>query len=260
MKKGIKDVIDARCNRLLELKKTVEDKLKSLPEGKVRIRHYGKGVYYTRADSSNKESSLHDNELIQKLIQREYLETVIVSTKSELNLLQKVQKRYPVTLFEDIYDQLSDDRKALAKPIIPTDEQYIKRWQDTPYTPKGFSDDMPYFTTMRGERVRSKSEMIIADRLFANGIPYKYECPLTVGKIVFHPDFTILRKSDRKELYLEHCGKIGDADYADDMVDRMNNYILADIREGDRLFLTFESANKPLDVRVVDKMINDYFK
>ena len=260
MKKGIKDVIDARCNRLLELQVSVEERLKNLPEGKLRIRHYGDGVYYTQMDSSGKERSLHDIELIQNLVQREYLEKVIAYTKAELDLLLKVQKRYPSSLIEDVYDRLSDERKAFAKPIIPTDEQFIKRWEEKPFTPKEFGDGTPYFQTMRGERVRSKSEMIIADRLFANGIPYKYECPLTVGNAVIHPDFTILKKSDRKEVYLEHCGRVGDQEYADDMVGRINEYTMAGIKMGDRLFLTFESANKPLDVRVIDKMITDYFK
>jgi predicted nuclease of restriction endonuclease-like RecB superfamily len=113
---------------------------------------------------------------------------------------------------------------------------------------------------MRGERVRSKSEVIIADRLLISGIPYKYECPLKVGKRVIHPDFTILRLSDRRVVYYEHCGKLDDPEYAEDLVNRVNDYNHAGIIQGERLFMTFETSKTPLDVRVLDKMIKENFR
>ena len=171
-----------------------------------------------------------------------------------------MKQQCPELIAEDVYSMMPDDRKPYIRPIILTDEQYISEWQNRPYDKKPISDDVPRFETLRGERVRSKSEVIIADRLYANGIPYKYECPILVGDEIIHPDFTILRVSDRKVVYLEHCGKVGDQDYADDMTERINKYTLAGIYERDRLFFTFETANKPLDVRVLDKMINDMFK
>lgn len=125
---------------------------------------------------------------------------------------------------------------------------------------KPISDDIPVYTTMRGERVRSKSEIIIADRLFANGIPYKYECPLKVGNEIIHPDFTILRMSDRKILYHEHCGMADDSGYAEDMVKRINDYSEEGIIQGDSLFLSFETSKQPLDVRVIDRLINSHFR
>lgn len=50
------------------------------------------------------------------------------------------------------------------------------------------------------ERVRSKSEVIIADILNQEGIPYRYECPLQLkgwGKV--YPDFTVLSERERPE-------------------------------------------------------------
>ena len=102
--------------------------------------------------------------------------------------------------------------------------------------------------------------MIIADRLYLNGIPYKYECPIKVGDEIIHPDFTILRISDRKILYLEHCGMLDDPKYADDLVRRASLYALEGIVMGDRLFYTFESSKTPLDVRVMEALINNQFR
>ena len=53
---------------------------------------------------------------------------------------------------------------------------------------------MTEYYTIKGERVRSKSEKIIADELYRYQIPYKYEFPLTLAthnrNIQLYPDFT----------------------------------------------------------------------
>lgn len=114
--------------------------------------------------------------------------------------------------------------------------------------------------TDRGERVRSKSEQLIANRLLAKGIPYKYECPINVGGKIFHPDFTILRISDRKEIYYEHLGKMGDEEYAHTTILRINKYVMNGIALGEKLFTTMESYTAPLDLRVLDQMIESSFR
>ena len=125
---------------------------------------------------------------------------------------------------------------------------------------KPFKKGAPEFYTLKGERVRSKSEVIIADRLRANGIPYRYECPLKVGNKVIHPDFTILRMSDRKIIYHEHCGKMSDQQYLDDMLSRARDYNDAGIILGDRLFYTFETDTTPLDVTILDNIIKRHYR
>jgi hypothetical protein len=66
--------------------------------------------------------------------------------------------------------------------------------------------------------------------------------------------------SDGKVMYHEHCGKMTDPQYYDDLVDRVNKYNQAGIIQGDRLTFTFESQDTPFDVRVIDRMIREYFK
>ena len=113
---------------------------------------------------------------------------------------------------------------------------------------------------MKGERVRSKSEVIIADRLYAKGIPYKYECPFLAGNEIIHSDFTILRLSDRKIVYHEHCGMMGKPEYVEDMISRVNKYAHEGIYLGDRLFLTFESSGQPMDISWLDDFIERNYR
>ena len=61
---------------------------------------------------------------------------------------------------------------------------------------------------MRGDMVRSKSEVIIADHLANNGIEYEYERSLTIAGITKYPDFTIEDMESGLTIYWEHCGML----------------------------------------------------
>ena len=256
------DYVDSRIQMVKSLISKIEEKLEQFPEGRINIRKVNSGTYYYFMGTDLKEKCLsnNDSQLIEDLLQKNYFERLVKISRQELVRLDRIKKLLPDCIAEDIYDQLTPDRQKWVKPIIPTDEQFVAEWQNRPFTPKPFKKGTPYFETLKGERVRSKSEVIIADRLYTSGIPYKYECPLVIGNEVIHPDFTILRVSDRKILYLEHNGMVGDQEYGDDMVDRINKYSLAGIMQNDKLYFTFESANRPLDVRTLDKLIEEVIR
>jgi hypothetical protein len=113
--------------------------------------------------------------------------------------------------------------------------------------------------TDRGERVRSKSELIIANLLSKEGIPYKYECPLRLkGFGTVHPDFTALRRKARKEIYWEHLGMMDDPEYAEKAVRKISAYGANGFFPGDRLILTAETKSTPLNVRLIRDLIACY--
>jgi ATP-dependent DNA helicase RecQ len=67
--------------------------------------------------------------------------------------------------------------------------------------------------TLKGEYVRSKSEVIIANILYHTGIPYTYEQPLYAPSgLAKYPDFTIEWRG--KTYYWEHLGMLNQDDYA----------------------------------------------
>ena len=258
----IRDDIEARYNELSSLLVILNKKTQSLPDGRINIKHINGGTYFYKVVNGNVETVLDKNndKLIHDLAQKNYYEKAIRTAEKELSVLKRALDHYPQTVPEDVFELLTEERKKLVTPIILTDDQYLKQWLEKPYEQKGFKEETPFYTTLKGERVRSKSEQIGADRLYINGIPYKYECPLKINNKIIFPDFTILRMSDRKELYWEHFGMMDDPQYADNMVRKMNSYTLANIYQGDRLFSTYETGNTPLDTRVIDRMINEFFK
>jgi len=82
------------------------------------------------------------------------------------------------------------------------------------------ADGVPYaehliHRTLRGELVRSKSELAIANHLYAIGLPYLYEreLPGTVDKDKLRPDFSFI--DDAGDLIIwEHLGMLDRPDYA----------------------------------------------
>ncbi|MBE3576241.1 MAG: UvrD-helicase domain-containing protein [Limnochordales bacterium] len=66
--------------------------------------------------------------------------------------------------------------------------------------------------TLRGERVRSFGEKVIANALFEHAIDYHYERPIRWEGITYRPDFTIITGRDRGVI-IEYFGLEGDPDY-----------------------------------------------
>ena len=140
-----------------------------------------------------------------------------------------------------------------------TDEEFVAQWQAVPYQRLGFRKDDPEYYTQRGERVRSKSEILIADALYRHNIPYRYEYPLYVdGVLVAAPDFNCLNVRLRKEHYWEHLGMMGDKDYVNHNVKKLERYSLAKDFDDSGLILTFESESQPINIRVIEEEIRKY--
>lgn len=261
MTKTVFEIMDARYTFLSKTISSLKKKKDLYPEGSINIRPNVSGFsYYLYKDKSFKYLSKKDTDLVKQLIQKDLVSKAIKTAQKEAAVLQKLISEYPREVIEDLYDHLPEGRKKYASPLFLDNEEYAQYWLSIPFTPKPVGEDVPDFYTKKGEHVRSKSEVIIGDRLYAKGIPYKYECPLKVGNDIIHPDFTILRLSDRKILYHEHCGKMGDKSYVEDMVGRVNQYGKAGIYCGDRLCFSFESSDHPLDISWLDDFIEKNFR
>lgn len=76
-----------------------------------------------------------------------------------------------------------------------------------------FLEERLIHRTVRGDAVRSKSEVIIANMLHAAKVDYHYEQPLELGGVVKYPDFTIEDDDAGATYYWEHCGMLHDAAY-----------------------------------------------
>ena len=165
---------------------------------------------------------------------------------------------------ESLYQKLHPARKCLIEPIILSREDYIEKWQNEPYDLWKINDDdvKCQILTEKGERVRSKSEKIIADSLNRYNIPYKYEYPLRLmdgNRIVTRrPDFVVLNTVTFEEKIIEHLGMMGEESYYRNNMSKISIYEKNGYLIGKKLIILHETADKPLDTSVMKAYIEEY--
>ena len=116
-------------------------------------------------------------------------------------------------------------------------------------------NDGRIYTTRRGEKVRSKSEVIIADALYSMGIYYEYEKPLLKGK--YYPDFTIEFSPRGETLYIEHFGMLSSPEYVYQNLLKLIEYEKNGIISGHNLILTYEYYRPVPEKKIVEQICFD---
>ena len=227
----------------------------------VRIskRKNGYQYYLEKTDGKLEYIKESDIEKVKRIVQRNYYNVVLDKLLTIRYRIDKFLKLYDMSSIEDVYNNLSDARKALVIPIIPTDESFINSWR---VKHKGGMNPFPEegkYQTIRGEKVRSKSEKMLADLFAKHEIPYSYEPQLVLydGRIVY-PDFALLNIRTRKTIYWEHLGLITDGEYAKNAFSKLNIYEQAGIDIGKDLIISMESAKIPLNMKLLEKKIREY--
>ena len=185
--------------------------------------------------------------------------SVIKKAEARLKQIKKITKDYSDDEIEKLYTSLHADRQALVTPVEPTWKQLLDKWYAEEYQGKEFQEGTAVILTERGERVRSKSEKILADFFYRRNILYKYEKPLYLkGYGTVYPDFTFLSKKTRQEIYWEHEGMMDRQEYARSAVRKIESYQKNKIYPGDRLILTFETEQSVLNSNVIEELVNQY--
>lgn len=112
----------------------------------------------------------------------------------------------------------------------------------------------------KGEPMRSKAEVIIANLLYRHNINYEYERNLYLDGQKFSPDFTIIlddnKDSKDKKIYWEHCGMLEREDYRKRLTNKINVYRKNGISiEKKNLILTRDYSDGGIDSKLIEKII-----
>ena len=246
------------------------DKTDGNSEEKSRVKTTRCNVkYYHVTDSASKNGiylPASKYPLAKALAQKDYDTKILRSAEQEYSLLNRIMRAYRKSFIpvEAIIENYSPYRRDLIDPICQTDSEFVASWMSFTYKPKPFLENNPELFTDRNERVRSKTEVIIANILNKFDLPYRYECPLTlelfpdVPKTIY-PDFTILDIRRRKTVYLEHFGMMDDEEYMQNALNRISLYEKNGIFPGDCLILTHETRKNPINIPLLKATIHHYF-
>ena len=221
-----------------------------------------KVFYYERKDGEKSGKYLSKKtsmDLIRRLAQKDYAQKVIEVARKELMLLEACMDAYPQTRVEEIQNLYPKEVLDLITPLVTSDEQYVKAWQETLCPQNDYYTENCIYGTKRGEMVRSKSEVLIADALLYEKIPYHYERAIYIEGIgTCHPDFTVLNVRTRQEYIWEHFGMMAEMDYAQGAVKKIQQYQKAGYVLGKNFIATFEDAMHPLTPGQIGIILEEY--
>lgn len=258
---GLRNMLLQEQKHLQEIADKARMGMSVEPEGHLRIsRDKNKPRYYQCIDGNNEIYIPRSNKELPKLLaQRTYNRTVLKKVEARLKQIGKILQDYTDDEIEKIYTSMHKERQLLVTPIEPTWNQLLMKWYEEEYHGKEFKEGVPVILTEKGERVRSKSEKIIADYFFRKNILYKYEKPLYLnGYGIVYPDFTLLSRKTGKEIYWEHEGMMDDQEYARKAVQKIESYQMNDIYQEDRLILTFETKQCVLNSKIIENLTARY--
>lgn len=252
--------IEKEIHKLETIQSKINTLLEHSPEGKLRCAvnrghyQYYMGKKYLGADQKR---------FIKQLAQKEYCMKMNKSVSKYLKMWEDLKNMYQCEALEDIYRKLHPARKLVIEPLVTPVENLIEEFEKLEYQGLGFreEDETAYYTA-KGERVRSKSEKIIADELQRYNIPYKYELPLNLREKnrikIIYPDFTVINRRNGHRWFIEHLGMMDDAVYCEKNMRKLDLYERNGILLGNQLLVFHETYDAPLNVNVMKKYIEKY--
>lgn len=240
--------------------------LKKAPNGFLRIKTCrGTFQYYYRKGDSERDLYIGKEKLVLKkaLANKEYGEKLLPALKKEQNCIKNLIRCLDKNEVKKSYDMLKKGSKIFVTPVTLDNEGYAREWLKVTYPMKAFNETEPLLLTSSGKRVRSKSEIIIAQILDEMKVPYRYEYPLKMsgfGKtnVIVHPDFYCLNVRTRKEYVWEHFGMLDLPDYAENAVKKITLYEKNGIISGKNFIFTLETKNTPVTVDSVKKVVEEF--
>lgn len=253
------------------VRKEIETLEKALNVAKKEIEILPKGhLHCSRSNHTDqylidgKYVSKKNIEWIRGVAQREYYEDVIPVMDSILKKLYSVEELYRNQAFNSSYKSLCNARKKLVTPLFDTVEEKIQAFLAEQYSPGKFEEEnRSEFYTAKGERVRSKSELLISERLCKYEIPYHYEKPIELCDwhrvVVCRPDFTVMNKRTGNLYLYEHLGRMDDSWYVENCMRKLDLYEKNGYLIGKNLIITRETTASPLNIGKVDSYIKEFF-
>ena len=240
--------------------------VKKIPEGGLlrAAKHRSSVQYYYRKngnDKCGKYIKKKNRTFAECLAQMEYDKALLKVIDDEIAALTKLQETSFDNPFSLAIEKINPLKRELILQEYLSDEDYINKWVTQDYYRMDFKEDALEFYTKKGLRVRSKSEIIIAEMLDRYDIPYLYEKPLCFdsGKVV-HPDFTLLNVKERKEIIWEHFGMMDDADYRNKAFAKIREYETNGFYQGLNFICTMETGRFPINTKSLDNMVQRVFE
>lgn len=253
---GYQELTKQNISLQKELIKQFTTALSCLPEGRLTCKKiHGKVYYYSVDSKTGKQCYIRtkNEKLIYQLKNRRIMESAIVIMQKNVKAQEKMLKQYQ-----------NFDLASVEKKLAPvySNASIANSYQIN----AGFRSSQNKFylqglteRTSFGLYVRSKSEALIAELLYAKNIPFQYEAPLPLsvkdGKtIIYYPDFTIITPSGNA-IYWEHAGRLDLPSYREKFFVKLTDYYYHGLIVPNNLIITMNGPEGSIDLEAINRII-----
>lgn len=262
----IQDLNTQLC-KLQAQQEYLQQKLSSFPEGELVI--HKNGAYHRwviKKGTQHEYIPKSDRSIAEVMALKKYYFLRLGEVEQEPSLIRSYTKNFSVTSNSktlsaaDLLKETSPYYELLqgyfSKDKLPISAQ---KWCSESYETNHSHPENLIHTTLAGHRVRSKSEVIIANLLYTNRIPYRYEAALQLNECTVYPDFTILHPVSNKLFYWEHFGMMDKNPYCDTACNKLKTYCYNGIFPSMQLITTYETSKYPISSDQVQQIITQHF-
>lgn len=276
--------LDQILNHIRVQKQFFQKALENSPPGTLHKRTYKGQLQYVHAvtlanGTLQRRGIANDNPLLRGLAQKEYAQNALKDLNRHQALIQQVSdqitditpsslvprlklayRSLPTGIFlpdSSITGTLIADpgQPAVPCPVPASRLKALHRWAAEPYEQSDRYPEEKDKETSRGLWVRSKSEMLICEKLYVFDVPFRYEQVLHIGNRSFALDFTFLDRNNNP-FYLEYCGIMNEPGYVKTFRWKRDLFEAVGISEWTNMIYIFEKNNK-ISVKHIETIIRE---
>lgn len=257
-----KQMLEGVYEELEKRRDDLKKELAELPDGNLNVEVHGDSEYYRlriprkgNMKKTVRKTITKDKALVMKLVRKKYVSEALSIIESDLPILSEMIKEYKPFDENSVMEKYVSMHPALADGIYK-DVSDMDGWANHYNRQKDFFDSD--LTSVSGDRtvMRSRGEILIAEKLRQYGIPFRYEASLEIPDLLYVPDFTIKRPQDGKIFYWEHFGDVMDEEYMNRNAMKVEMYERYGIVPWDNLIITYDFANGGVNVPLIEGMIH----
>jgi len=246
------------------MRDSLQEEVNGLPKGSLSSWNYNGKLYYRQnylEDGAMVRNSITKQEdIIRQLARKRYANAMIEQVQNVISVLDytisnfkwfsrdeimaslsAVYQNLPAEFFEKEYikDIANMDPMAIISNPNVLPELRSRLWGAQPFVRSDFRPEELIHTSSRGEKLRSKSELLIAETYYNLGIEFRYEEVIKVGRYDFAPDFAFI-DFEGNPFFHEHAGMMGDIKYRNRHKWKMARYEEAGIVPWKNLIITYD--------------------
>ena len=232
--------IRSQLNKYNKELEAIHSELETLPPGRLAKN----GKTYTHIIDNKRFGITKKPALIQQLARKKYLLARKKQLSSNIQALSNPNIKYDSRLPQEIIATFSETYRSL--PLSYFYHPSIATWLEDAYDKNTLYQENLIYSSKNGIHLRSKSERDIANLLEEYQIPYRYDAIIRPGGIKTSPDFIIKNPYTNKTIIWEHFGFLHEADYEQNMNDKIDRYLSNGFTENEHFIYTFEAHTRDL--------------